>query len=223
MDKGLSFTIMESVRKGKGLKDEWIPVMLEHGVPEWYIGSCRKIKYMFPKAHAAAYVMMAWRIAWFKVNYPIVYYTAFFSIRAKNIDYQTMCRGREKLEFYMQELKNKGKEGRSPKEEESLKDMKLVQEMYARGIDFIPIDLFQADATRFLIFGDRIMPALNTIEGLGDNAAQQIIAAKEGGPYLSKEDLRKRAHIGQSAIDKMTEVGILDGLSDTNQLSFDFL
>lgn len=223
MDKGLSFTIMESVRKGKGLKEEWLPVMKEHGVPDWYIDSCRKIKYMFPKAHAAAYVMMAWRIAWFKVNYPIVYYTAYFSIRAKSMDYMTMCRGKEKLEYYMQEIKNKSKEQRSQKEEETLKDMRLVQEMYARGIEFLPIDLFQADATRFLIIDDKIMPSLNTIDGMGDNAAQQIVDAKEGGPYLSKEDLRKRAHIGQSAIDKLTEAGILEGLSDTNQLSFDFL
>ncbi len=223
MDKGLSFTIMESVRKGKGLKDEWLPVMKEHGVPDWYIDSCRKIKYMFPKAHAAAYVMMAWRIAWFKVNYPIVYYTAFFSIRAKTMDYMLMCRGKERLEFYMNELKEKGKDNRSQKEEELLKDMRLVQEMYARGIEFIPIDLFKVDAVRFQIFDGKIMPSLNSIDGLGDTAAQQIVDAKKNGPYLSKEDLRKRAHVGQSVIDKLTDAGILDGLSDTNQLSFNFI
>lgn len=231
MDPSTAFNIMEKVRKGLVAKgkcgewDDWKQQMKDHDVPDWYIGSCEKIKYMFPKAHAAAYVMMAWRIAWFKVNKPIVYYTAFFSIRAKAMDYQKMCRGKEKLEFYLQELQNKPKDERTAHEEDMIRDMKLVQEMYARGIDFLPIDLFEADATRFKIIGDKIMPALNSIDGMGDNAAQQIVDAKgpDNRPYLSKEDLRKRAHIGQSAIDKLTECGILNGLSDTNQLKFDFL
>lgn len=225
LESGLAFTIMESVRKGKGVKDEWVPIMKEHGIPDWYIDSCRKIKYMFPKAHAVAYVMMAWRIAWFKINYPLEYYTAFFSIRAKGMNYMTMCRGREKLEYYMQEIRNKDKKERTQKDEDTLRDMRLVQEMYARGIEFMPIDLFQVQATDFQIIDGKIMPSLNTIDGMGDNAAQQIIEAKgkENKPYLSKEDLRKRAHIGQSAIEKLSEAGILDGLSETNQLSFDFL
>lgn len=225
IESGLAFTIMESVRKGKGLKDEWLPIMKEHNIPDWYVDSCRKIQYMFPKAHAAAYVMMAWRIAWYKVNYPLEYYATFFSIRAKAMNYMTMCRGREKLEYYLEEIRSRDKNLRTAKDEDTIRDMRLVQEMYARGYEFMPIDLFRVKATEFQIIDGKIMPSLNTIDGMGDNAAQSIVDAKgeDNRPYLSKEDLRKRAHIGQSAIDKLTEAGILDDLTETNQLTFSFL
>ena len=134
LEKGLAFTIMESVRKGKGLKPEWEEEMLAHDVPEWYIGSCKKIKYMFPKAHAAAYVMMAWRIAWYKINYPLEYYAAYFSIRADAFSYETMCLGRSKLEYHMEEISKS--DDLKNKDKDSLKDMKLVLEMYARGYEF---------------------------------------------------------------------------------------
>ena len=180
---------------------------------------------MFPKAHAAAYVMMAWRIAWYKVNYPLEYYATFFSIRAKAMNYMTMCRGREKLEYYLEEIRSRDKNLRTAKDEDTIRDMRLVQEMYARGYEFMPIDLFRVKATEFQIIDGKIMPSLNTIDGMGDNAAQSIVDAKgeDNRPYLSKEDLRKRAHIGQSAIDKLTEAGILDDLTETNQLTFSFL
>ena len=174
MESGLSFTIMESVRKGKGLRDEWITVMKEHGVPDWYIWSCKKIKYMFPKAHAAAYVMMAYRIAWYKVFQPLAYYAAYFSIRATAFSYELMCMGRDRLEYYMAEIRKKGDQA-SKKEQDTLKDMRVVQEMYARGFDFLPIDLYTAKAHRFQIIGEKLMPALDTIEGLCDKAAHAVV------------------------------------------------
>lgn len=218
MDKALSFTIMESVRKGKGLKPEWEEEMLKYGVPEWYIWSCKKIKYMFPKAHAAAYVMMAWRIAWYKIFHPIAYYTAFFSIRASSFSYELMCQGKERLEYHMKEIMNKGKEKQTAKEQDTLKDMRLVQEMYARGIDFMPIDLTLADDKKFQIIGGKIMPALSAIDGLGEKAAEGIVTAIKDGPFLSKEDFRNRTKVSKTVTDKMSELGILGDLSESNQL-----
>ena len=218
MDKGLSFTIMESVRKGKGLKPEWEEAMLDNGVPDWYIWSCKKIKYMFPKAHAAAYVMMAWRIAWYKIFYPIAYYTAFFSIRASAFSYETMCLGKERLEYHMKELMLKGKENQSAKEQDTLKDMRIVQEMYARGIEFLPIDLTLADDKRFQIIDGKIMPSLSSIDGLGEKAAEAVVAAVKDGPFLSKEDFRNRAKVSKTVTDKMSELGILGDLTESNQL-----
>ncbi|MEG1148488.1 MAG: PolC-type DNA polymerase III, partial [Niameybacter sp.] len=221
VEKGLSFTIMESVRKGKGLIPEWEEEMLAHDVPDWYIWSCKKIKYMFPKAHAAAYVMMAWRIAWYKVFYPVAYYTAFFSIRASAFSYETMCFGKERLEFHMKELQSKGKENQTTKEQDTIKDMRLVQEMYARGFEFAPIDITIADNKNFQIIDGKIMPSLNAIDGLGEKAAEGIVAAVKDGPFLSKEDFRNRTKASKTITDKMCELGILQNLSESNQLSLD--
>ncbi|MBO5237535.1 MAG: PolC-type DNA polymerase III [Lachnospiraceae bacterium] len=226
MDKGLSFTIMESVRKGKGLKPEWEEEMLAHDVPDWYIWSCKKIKYMFPKAHAAAYVMMAWRIAWYKINYPLEYYAAFFSIRADAFNYETMCLGRSKLEYHMEEIRKST--DKTNKDLDSLKDMKLVLEMYARGFEFLPIDIYRADAERFQIMDGKIMPALCSIEGLGGKAATQVQeAAKEAlkaGGFSSKDNLREMAKIGKSTIEKFTQLGLLNDIPDSDQFSlFDYM
>ncbi len=226
MDKGLSFTIMESVRKGKGLKPEWEEEMLAHDVPDWYIWSCKKIKYMFPKAHAAAYVMMAWRIAWYKINYPLEYYAAFFSIRADAFNYETMCLGRSKLEYHMEEIRKST--DKTNKDLDSLKDMKLVLEMYARGFEFLPIDIYRADAERFQIMDGKIMPALCSIEGLGGKAAAQVQeAAKEAlkvGGFSSKDNLREMAKIGKSTIEKFTLLGLLNDIPDSDQFSlFDYM
>lgn len=223
LDKELSFTIMESVRKGKGLKEEWEKEMLAHGVPDWYIWSCKKIKYMFPKAHAAAYVMMAWRIAWFKVFEPVAYYTAFFSIRASAFSYELMCLGKERLEYNLKELQSRGKENLTAKDQDSIKDMRIVQEMYARGIEFLPIDLEKANDKDFQIFDGKIMPALSAIDGLGEKAAEAVVEAVKDGPFLSKEDFRNRTKVSKTVVDKMAELGILKDLPETNQLSFDFL
>lgn len=225
MDKELSFTIMESVRKGKGLKPEWEEAMTAAGVPDWYIWSCKKIKYMFPKAHAAAYVMMAWRIAWCKVFKPLAYYTAYFSIRANAFSYSIMCMGRNKLEQFLEDYKNRNKQKLlSPKEEDTLKDMRIVQEMYARGFEFMPIDLFKVKARSFQIIDGKIMPSLTAIDGLGESAAETIEIAAADGEFLSKEDFKRRAKVGQSVTDLLDGLGILGNLPESNQLSlFDVL
>ncbi len=220
MDSELSFTIMESVRKGKGLKPEWEEQMIAAGVPDWYIWSCKKIKYMFPKAHAAAYVMMAWRIAYCKVFYPLAYYASFFSIRAKAFSYEVMCMGREKLEFFLEDFKKREAENAlSNKEEGMLRDMKIVQEMYARGFEFMPIDLFRAKAMHFQIIDNKLMPSLNAIDGLGENAAVAIEEAAKCGEFLSKDDFRNRTKATQTQIELLDRLGILGNLPDSNQLS----
>lgn len=218
MDKELSFTIMESVRKGKGLKKEWEEAMKDAGVPEWYIWSCKKIQYMFPKAHAAAYVMMAFRIAYFKVYYPLAYYAAFFSIRASSFNYELMCQGKEKLAYFMQDYQ-KRMDTLSNKELDTWKDMKIVQEMYARGFEFLPIDIYQAKANRFQIIDNKLMPALSTIDGLGDKAADAVVEAAKNGRFLSKDDFRNRTKVSKTVIELMTDLNILTDLPETNQLS----
>ena len=218
LDSELSFTIMESVRKGKGLKPEWEEEMLRHDVPDWYIWSCKKIKYMFPKAHAAAYVMMAFRIAWYKIFYPLAYYAAYFSIRASAFSYELMCLGQEKLEHYLDDYKKRG-DSLSKKEQDSLKDMKIVQEMYARGYEFLPLDLYQADARRFRILDGKLMPSLSTIDGLGEKAADAVMEAAQEGIFLSKDDFRDRTKVSKTVIDLMSDLGILGDLPESNQLS----
>ncbi len=220
MESGKAFTIMESVRKGKGLKPEWEEEMLAHDVPEWYIWSCNKIKYMFPKAHAAAYVMMAWRIAWFKVNYPLAYYTAFFSIRASAFDYKSMCLGKEHLEECMEKLQKLDKNEQTAKVKDTLRDMKIVQEMYARGIEFMPIDIYRADAERFQIIDGKIMPSFASLQGMGEKAAADLQAAAKSGTFTSREDIRTRGKVSKSLVDDMQELGILGDLPETNQYDF---
>ena len=222
LEHGQAFTIMESVRKGKGLKPEWEEEMKKHDVPDWYIGSCKKIKYMFPKAHAAAYVMMGWRIAYCKIFYPLAYYAAYFSIRATAFSYELMCQGKEKLEYFMDDYE-KRKDTLSKKEQDTYKDMKIVQEMYARGFDFVPIDIYKANAHTFQIIDGKLMPALDTIEGLGDRAADAVVAAAEEGPFLSLDDFRNRTKVTASTIDLMNDLGLFGKLPKSNQMSlFDF-
>ena len=222
LEEGTAFTIMESVRKGKGLKLEWEEEMSAHGVPDWYIWSCKKIKYMFPKAHAAAYVMMAWRIAYCKVFYPLAYYASFFSIRASAFSYEIMCLGREKLESHLADYKRRS-DSLSKKEQDTLRDMRIVQEMYARGFDFLPMDIYKARARHFQVMGNKLMPSINSIDGLGEKAADSIEEAAKDGPFLSKEDFRNRTRVSKTICDLMGELGILKDLPETNQLSlFDF-
>ena len=226
VESSLSFTIMESVRKGKGLKPEWEEAMLANNVPDWYIWSCKKIKYMFPKAHAAAYVMMAWRIAYCKVYYPLAYYAAYFSIRASAFSYEIMCQGKQHLENVIADYKRRS-DSLSKKEQDTMKDMKIVQEMYARGYEFWPLDIFKAHSRNFQIIDGKIMPSLNSIDGMGEKAADSAMeaakeAAKDGG-FLSREDFRNRAKVSKTICDLMGELGILGDLPETNQISlFDF-
>ena len=223
VEPSLSFTIMESVRKGKGLKPEWIEAMKAAGVEDWYIESCTLIKYMFPKAHAAAYVMMAWRIAYCKINYPLAYYAAYFSIRASAFSYELMCQGKERLAYYMADYKRRS-DSLSKKEQDTMKDMHIVQEMYARGFEFWPIDIYRAKAHHFQIIDGKLMPALSTIEGLGDKAADQLYEAAKDGLFLSKDDLRTRSKLSKTVVDLMGDLGLLGDMPESNQLSlFDFV
>ncbi len=222
MESELSFTIMESVRKGKGLKPEWEEAMRAADVPDWYIGSCKKIKYMFPKAHAAAYVMMAWRIAYCKIFYPLAYYAAFFSIRASGFSYELMCQGRSQLERNLENYR-RNQDKLTKKEQDSLRDMRIVQEMYARGYEFMPIDIYRAKASRFQVIDGKIMPSLSSIDGLGDKAADAVVEAVQDGSFLSKEDFWQRTKVPKSVIDLMSDMGLFGDLPNTNQISlFDF-
>ena len=223
MDSEESFTIMESVRKGKGLKPQWEEDMKAHGVEDWYIWSCKKIKYMFPRAHAAAYVMMAWRIAWYKINEPLAYYAAYFAVRATSFDYALMAQGKERLKYYMDDYAAR-RDSLTKAEQDAAKDMKNVWEMYIRGYEFMPIDLYRAKANRFLIIDGKLMPALNTIAGLGDKAAVSIEEAAKEGPFLSKEDLKERTKISGAVVQSLSDLGILAGMSESNQMSiFDII
>lgn len=222
MDSELSFTIMEKVRKGKGLTDDFEKSMKEAGVPDWYIWSCKQIKYMFPKAHAAAYVMMGWRVAWFKVHRPLAYYAAFLGIRASAFSYETMCMGKRKLEDYLEKLTSLPKEQQTKKDQDSIRDGRIVQEMYARGFEFVPIDLYTAKAKECQIIDGKIMPPFSSIEGLGDKACEQIEEAAKEGHFTSLENFREKAKISKTSVDKMVELGILKNMPKTDQLTLDF-
>ena len=228
LEPAMAFDIMEAVRKGKvasgGAKDKW-PVweaaMKEHGVPDWYLWSCTKIQYMFPKAHAVAYVMMAYRIAYYKINYPLAYYAAFFSIRASSFNYELMCQGKEKLLEEMELIKGRiERKEATPKDSDYLKYMYNVLEMYARGFEFMPIDIYRAKAGRFQIIDGKLMPSFMTIDGMGDKAAAALEeeAAKER--FTSREDLKIRTKLSSTLTDKLCSLGLLGNLPESSQLSF---
>ncbi len=222
-----AFKIMESVRKGKVAKgkepkwkDEYIPLMKEHDVPDWYIKSCEKIKYMFPKAHAAAYVTNAFRIAWFKVHIPLAYYAAYYSIRAKAFDAEVMIFGKEKAKNKMKEIELKNQRKEATKAElDMYDDLEIVLEMYERNIEFLPVDLYQSDATKFKIEENKLRPPLNSIPGFGTVAAQGIARARQEGKFMSIDDLKIRAKIGNSGADLLKKFGCLKGMSQSNQMS----
>ena len=230
IDKGVeseqSFKIMESVRKGKGLTPDYEKVMKEHDVPDWYLWSCKKIKYMFPKAHAVAYVMMGIRIAWFKIHEPLAYYAAFFTIRATAFDYGLMCQGKAAIDNHIKAYK--ANPNLSKKEQDTLRDMKIVQEFYARGFEFLKIDLYQSDAIKFQVAEGKLLPPFSVIEGMGGIAAEALAVAahaetERGEKFLSKDDIRQKAKVSQTVLDTMDELGLLGGLPESNQLSiFDF-
>ncbi len=212
-----AFKIMEDVRKGKGVKDEYEVVMKENNVPEWYIQSCKKIKYMFPKAHAAAYVMMAFRIAWFKVYYPEAFYATYFTVRADDFDAEMMANGQDKVRNKIKEFEMKGN-NITTKEKSVLTILEVANEMYARGINFLPIDLYLSEATKFKIEDKSIRPPLNALQGLGGAAAQNIIEARKNGEFLSIDELRTKAKISKSVIEILERNNVLAGMPESNQL-----
>ena len=227
MKKGLppgkAFKIMETVRKGKALKDieKWNgfkELMKQYDIPDWYIKSCEKIKYMFPKAHAAAYVTNAFRIAWFKVHIPLAYYAAYFTIRAKAFDAEFMINGKEKVKNKMKEIEMMGNNA-APKDKDMYDDLELVLEMYERGLRFLPIDLYKSHATKFQIEGEYLRPPLNSIAGLGNVAAESIMRARSEEKFMSIDDMKIRAKVGDSVTELLRQFGCLEGMSQSNQLS----
>lgn len=212
-----AFKIMEDVRKGKGVKEEYEVIMKENKVPDWYIKSCKTIKYMFPKAHAAAYVMMAFRIAWFKVHYPLAFYTTYFTVRADDFDAEMMTHGQDKVRNKIKEYEMKGN-NITQKEKNVLTILEVANEMYARGIKFLPIDLYLSEAKKFKIEEDGIRPPLNALQGLGSTAAQNMIEARSDGEFLSIDELRTKAKISKSVIEILERNNCLRGLPESNQL-----
>lgn len=238
VNNGHAFKIMESVRKGRGLSPEQEAEMREHDVPDWYIWSCKRIQYMFPKAHATAYMMMALRVAHFKIYYPLAYYAAYFGIRAGAFDYERMCFGQDKVRAYINELSGQvggggdssddssddtetsgGSGGSSAKLKETLTVLRIVEEMYARGYEFKPIELTKAKAHAFIIVDDKIMPSLDSIEGLGEKAADLIEEAVKNGSFISKDDFKTRTKVSQTVVDKLGDLGILGNIPESNQFS----
>jgi DNA polymerase-3 subunit alpha (Gram-positive type) len=214
-----AFDIMEKVRKGKGLTEKQEALMREKDVPEWYIDSCKKIKYMFPKAHAAAYAMMALRIGWFKVYRPVAFYTAYFSVRGEDFDANIMTRGKDKAKAIYLELKKRNGNELSQKEKNILTLLALVIEMYERGIEMLPVDIYKSEALRFTMEEGKIRPSLNSLSGLGNNAALSIAEARKKGSFKSVEDLRLSAKVGKNVIEILRDYGCLDGMPGDNQMT----
>ena len=231
-DKGLpprvAFAIMEDVRKGKGLKPEYEEAMLTHGVPTYYINSCKKIKYMFPKGHAVAYVTMAIRVGYFKVHYPLEFYATFFSVRSKQYDIIPMIKGEEAIINRLEQLRVKEKttgEKLTPKEEDQYKTLQIAIEMAQRGYKFENISLYKSDATRFVVDHENkaLIPPFVTIDGLGENNAITVIEERNKRPFTSKEDLLRRTKLTSTNVKDLTDMGVLNELSESDQLSlFDF-
>ncbi|WP_278587802.1 PolC-type DNA polymerase III [Limosilactobacillus pontis] len=218
LDSETSFQVMESVRHGRGIPDEWQAKMRKANVPQWYMDSCLKIKYMFPRAHAAAYVLMALRIAYFKVYFPLVYYCAFFSVRADDFDVVAMAHGKDAVKHRMAEINEQGNDA-SAKDKSLLTILELANEMLERGFKFKMVDLNKSDAANWLIDGDSLIAPFRAVPGLGLNVAKQIVAAREEKPFLSKEDLAERGKVSKTLIDFLTVNHVLDDLPDENQLS----
>ena len=215
----MAFTIMESVRKGKGLKPDFIEEMKKNDVPDWYIGSCQKIKYMFPKAHAVAYVMMSFRLAYYKVHYPEAFYATYFTMKAEDFDADLIVKGLEAIKNKMDEITAMGNDA-TAKEKNMLTVLEVAYEMYARGIKILPVDIYESDAKEFKVVGEKqILPPMIALQGVGENAAIHIQEERENGEFISKEDLRLRTKISKTVIETLTQHGSLDKMSDRNQLS----
>lgn len=219
MDAALAFKITESVRKGRGLTPEWIEEMKNCKVPQWYIDSCLKIEYMFPKAHAAAYVISAVRTAYFKLYYPIHFYATYFSVRiSEDFDLDLLCQGYDAIFRKLEEIENKGFNA-TPKEKNSVSQLEMALEMTSRGFSFKPIDLYRSDATDFIVDGNSLIPPFSAIAGIGENAARNIAASREEGEYLSIEDFQMKSKATKTIVEVLTGMGVFRGLPESNQLS----
>jgi DNA polymerase-3 subunit alpha (Gram-positive type) len=219
VEKSHAFKIMESVRKGKGLTPEWEEEMVAAGVPDWYIGSCKKIKYMFPKAHAAAYVMSAIRLGWYKVHIPIAFYCAMFTVAPGGFDAGIVMGGKSKVVATINDIEKRGKEA-TPKEQASIPVLQLINEAMARGIKFLPINIIKSESSAFVPENGAIRMPFSALAGLGENAAANIVAARDEEPFFSVEDLQIRAKLTKSVIEVLRNNKVLEGLDETDQLSF---
>ncbi|RKD34765.1 PolC-type DNA polymerase III [Thermohalobacter berrensis] len=218
LNKKKSFKIMEKVRKGKGLTEEEEQYMRENNIPDWYIESCKKIKYMFPKAHAVAYTMMSFRIAYFKVYYPEAFYATYFTSKAMDFDADLITKGEETVKEKIKELESLGN-NKTAKEKNLLTVLEVALEMYKRGLKFEKVDLYKSDSDKFLIGKNGIIPPLKSLQGVGENAAKSIAKERENGQFLSIEDLVNRAKVTKTVIEALKGHGCLDGMPESNQLS----
>ena len=220
MPEKRAFKIMESVRKGRGLPDGAEEEMKAAGVPDWYIGSCKKIKYLFPKAHAVAYVMMAFRIAWFKAHQPLAFYATYFSIRAKAFDETYMCRGIKVCQKKMKEIRDKDKEA-SAVEQDMLTTLEVCYEFYIRGYTFKPVNLYESHAINFLISGEEaLIPPFSAIPGLGETAAWSIVEQREGKTFISVEEFSSACpKVSKTHIELLKNAGAMGDMPDTSQLT----
>jgi len=209
---------MESVRKGKGLKPEEEEIMRKNNVDAWYIESCKKIKYMFPKGHAVAYVMMSMRIGYFKIYYPYSFYAAIFSVKLEDFDYSLMCKGQEMVKEEMARIKKLGNDA-SAKDKNILTVLELVNEMYARGLKFLPLDMYQAKADKFEVLPDGLMPPLLSINGLGESVAQNIVESRKEGKFETLSEFREKTKVNKSVLELLKENGILTDIPEDNQLT----
>ena len=222
VEKSHAFKIMESVRKGKGLTPEWEEEMVAAGVPDWYIGSCKKIKYMFPKAHAAAYVMSAIRLGWYKVHIPIAFYCAMFTVAPGGFDAEIVMGGRSRVQATIKDIEQRMREKKevTPKEQASIPTLQLINEAMARGIKFLPINISKSESSAFVPENGAIRMPFSALSGLGENAAANIVAARAEEPFFSVEDLQIRAKLTKSVIEVLRNNKVLEGLDETDQLSF---
>ena len=218
VENKLAFTIMESVRKGKGLTPEFEQAMIDKNVPDWYIESCKRIKYMFPKGHAVAYVTNAFRMGYFKINYPYAFYASLFSVKVEDFDYDLMCFGLEKVQATIKEIQALGK-GATTKEKTKLVILELVREMYKRGLKFTKMDLYKSKGFKFDVTDEGLLPPLCTVQGLGEQATQNIVDARENGEFDTIENLVERTKISKTVVEILKQNGVLKGIPDTNQLS----
>jgi DNA polymerase-3 subunit alpha (Gram-positive type) len=218
----IAFKIMEIVRKGRAvslLTKEYIEVMKAHNVPEWYIDSCMKIKYMFPKAHAAAYVIATLRLGWYKLYRPLEYYAAFFSVRGGDFDAEVMTSGMERVRAKMREIELKGREA-TQKENDMYSTLEVVRELLARGFTFLPVDIYKSDPVRFLPEDGMLRPPLTSVKGLGESVARSVAAAREKGAFISVDDLQTRGGVSKSVSELLGNFGALGNMPKTSQITF---
>lgn len=219
VEKKQAFNIMERVRKGRGLsKDDDIPIMEKQQVPDWYIQSCEKIKYMFPRAHAVAYVTMAYRIAYFKVNYPLPFYASFFGIRAEDFDARTILAGYESVRKRIKEIDKMGYAA-SPKDKKLITILELALEMYARGFSFYPVDIYQSDAHKFKVYQNGLLLPFSALPNVGDNAALGIVEARQDKAFVSVEEFQSRTHLNKTAMAVLKEYDCFADLPESTQIS----